>query len=110
VAGSPWQELVVSDRSAVGYSADGGGGGGGDGGGGDGGGGGGGDDGGGGGGGASSGGGGGYLEHQVVSHTLHSYPLFQFSHACRCCARDTTQTDRRLYPTSDDQPITTFVH
>lgn len=26
-------------------------------------------------GGSSSGGGGGYLEHQVVSHTLHSYPL-----------------------------------
>ncbi|KYN38331.1 hypothetical protein ALC56_07371 [Trachymyrmex septentrionalis] len=87
-------------------SKGGGGGGGGDGGGGCGGGGGGGDGGGGdggGGGGASSGGGGGYLEHQVVSHTLHSYPLFQFSHACRCCARDTIQTDRRLYdPTKDD--------
>jgi len=86
VAGSPWQELVAGDRSAVGYNADGGGGGGSDG-----------SD-------ASGGGGGGYLEHQVVWHTLHSYPLFQFPHACQCCTRDTTQTDRRLYPAIDDQP------
>lgn len=94
VAGSPWQELVTGDRSAVGYSADGGGAGGGGG------------SGGGGGGdgsdaGASSGGGGGYLEHQVVSHTLHSYPLFP--HACRvlCTRHDTngstiTSRDWRL--------------
>ncbi|EZA50246.1 hypothetical protein X777_11084 [Ooceraea biroi] len=36
---------------------------------------------GGGGGGVGGGGGGGYLEHQVVPHTLHSYPLLQFPHA-----------------------------
>lgn len=73
VAGSPWQKLVTGDRSAVGHSVDGGGSAGGRGG----------------GGGASGGGGGGYLEHQVVSHTLHSYPLFQFPHACRSCVHAT---------------------
>jgi len=52
-------------------------------------------DGGGGCGGGGGGGGGGYLEHQVVPHTLHSYPLLQFLHAAGVAC---TRQDRRGGP------------